>query len=320
MGRERFFVTGATGCIGSWIVRNLLKEGFPVRATVRDSSTHRLRMIMTDRELEKVDFVKCDITDRNLLKDAVSDFGTTHIIHLAALQLPFCSENPPLGARVNVEGTVNVFEAAVSSGVDRVVFASSAAVYGLKEEYEDGRITDESPLNPRSHYGVYKVANEGISRVYSIERGLASIGLRPHVVYGPGRDQGLTSAPTKAIYAAVCGEDFHAAFGGSFTLQYTEDTANAFIKAAMVAFEGSRVFNIGGPPVSMSEVISIIEEIFPSMKGRITYEDKSLPFPEEMDNKALVELIGNPIQTTLQNGVEKTARILRDAVERRIIK
>ncbi len=137
---------------------------------------------MSDEEIERVDFIKCEIIDENLLRDAVQGFGTTHIIHLAALQFPFCRDNPPLGARVNVAGTVNLFEAAVNSRVKKLVFASSAAVYGLRDDYEKGRVPDDSPLNPRSHYGVYKAANEETARVYWLERGLCSIGLRPHVV------------------------------------------------------------------------------------------------------------------------------------------
>jgi nucleoside-diphosphate-sugar epimerase len=117
-------------------------------------------------------------------------------VHLAALQVPFCKADPVLGAQVNVTGTVNVFEAAKRQGLDTTIaYASSAAVHN-----EHGEVA------PRTLYGVYKVANEGTARIYADDDGVASIGLRPFIVYGPGRDQGLTADPTLAMQAAARGE------------------------------------------------------------------------------------------------------------------
>lgn len=320
MKRERFFVTGATGCIGSWVVRNLVREGVPVRATIRDSSIHRLELIMYPEEIERIDFVKGDITNFPFLVEVVRDFGTTHVIHLAALQLPFCQEDPPRGAMVNVAGTVNVFEAAKRGAVKKVVYSSSAAVYGPKEFYGEGILDHRAPLDPRSHYGVYKQANEGSARVYWMEDGIASIGLRPYVVYGPGRDQGMTSAPTKAILAAVRGEPYHAPFGGRFTLQYVDDVAKIFIRASRANFEGAEVFNIGGTAVTMAEVVAAIENALPSRRGTITFEDNPLPFPDEMDNTPLVGLIGPLEEKSLAEGIEETVNIFQDALGRGVLK
>ena len=162
------------------------------------------------------------------------------------MQLPFCKEDPPEGVAVNVLGTINVFEVAKRSGLRKVVYSSSAAVYGLSDEYPPRAFPHEAPLDPRSHYGVYKQANEGNARVYWIDDGITRIGLRPHVVYGPGRDQGMTSSPTKAMLAAARGEPYHISFGGRFGFQYVDDVARLFIKAARSDFQGAGVFNIGG--------------------------------------------------------------------------
>jgi len=110
-GDERFLVTGALGCIGAWTVRTLVRDGAQVTAFDLGSDRRRLRMIMTPDELAKVSFETGDITDLDALAAALDRNESTNVIHLAALQVPFCRADPPLGARVNVLGTVNVFEA-----------------------------------------------------------------------------------------------------------------------------------------------------------------------------------------------------------------
>src|SRR4051794_23649624 len=186
MADERFLVTGALGCIGAWVVRNLVREGVPTAIFDLASDPRRLRLIMRDDELAQVQMLTGDITDLAAVEGALNASGATNIIHLAALQVPFCKADPVLGAQVNVVGTVNVFEVAKRTGLRRVVYASSAAVYGISEEYPEGPIEHDAPLRPRTHYGVYKQANEGTARVYWADDGVPSIGLRPYVVYGPG--------------------------------------------------------------------------------------------------------------------------------------
>ena len=94
---ERLFVTGATGCIGAWVVRNLVRENVPVCITIRDSSLHRLQLIMSPEEMEKLHLKKGNITDLLFLERALQDFGATDVIHLAAMQVPFCKDDPRRG-------------------------------------------------------------------------------------------------------------------------------------------------------------------------------------------------------------------------------
>jgi nucleoside-diphosphate-sugar epimerase len=270
---------------------------------------------MRPEEIEKLHLKKGNITDLPFLERALQDFGATHVIHLAAMQLPFCKEDPPEGALVNVVGTINVFEGAKRSGLRRVVYSSSTAVYGLSAEYSPGALPHDAPLRPRSHYGVYKQANEGNARVYWLDDGIASIGLRPYVVYGPGRDQGMTSTPTKAMLAAARGEPYHISYGGRCGFQYADDVAKVFIKAARIDFQGAEVFNIGGASLSMEEIVETIEAIVPSQKGTITFEDRALPFPEEMDNSRLVACLGPLPETSLREGISETIAIFKDALK-----
>ena len=193
---ERFLVTGANGCIGAWTVAQLTGEGVPVVALDASDDDHRLRLVLDDDARAGVTRVQGDITDLDAFERTLDEHGITHVIHLAALQVPFCRADPPLGARVNVVGTVNVLEAVARRAeqiAGPVVYASSVAAYDALEEGETAAAMQGVPS---TLYGVYKRANEGTASVYAAERGVPSVGLRPHTVYGPGRDQGLTSAPT----------------------------------------------------------------------------------------------------------------------------
>ena len=176
MSDERWLVTGALGCIGAWTAVTLVREGVGVVAFDLSDDDRRLRLIADAGELAPISFARGDITDLRTVERVLAEHEITHIVHLAALQVPFCRENPVLCAHVNVTGTVNVFEAAKRLGLaNTIAYASSAAVYD-----------QQGAIAPSTLYGVYKVADEGIARVYAGESGVASIGLRPFTVYGPG--------------------------------------------------------------------------------------------------------------------------------------
>jgi nucleoside-diphosphate-sugar epimerase len=304
---ERFLVTGAYGCIGAWTVRQLVSEGVYVVALDVSDDPRRMKLLVGPNELSLVHRVRVDITDLDLLELTLDEQEITNVIHLAALQVPFCRDDPPLGARVNVVGTVNVLEAVARrrSRMAPLLYASSIAAYEEIEHDEDRRPSADGGV-PGTLYGVYKRANEAAAAVYWRDRGLASIGLRPHTVYGPGRDQGLTSAPTRAMLAAAAGASFRIPYGGRFQFQYAPDVARAFIEASRTAFEGASVHNLAGHLVHMSDVVAAIESAAPEASGTITYDDTRLPFPDEVDSSSLSGLIGPLSETPLDEGVADT--------------
>jgi UDP-glucuronate 4-epimerase len=314
MPQEQFFVTGALGCIGAWVVRELVLEGVPVAVYDLAGNPHRLRLILDDEQLARVQLITGDITDDAAVERAVKDTGATHLIHLAALQVPFCKATPVLGARVNVVGTVNLFEAAKRAGIKQVVYASSIAVYGMSEEYPDGLVDDHSTLHPRNLYGVYKQANEGTARIYWQDDGIASLALRPYVVYGPGRDQGLTSGPTKAMLAAAAGQPFQIPFGGRCVYQYVRDVARVFIQAARTPYQGADVFNMRGAVVPMESILSAILQAEPSAAGQITFANQPLSLPSDVDDSRLKAALGSIPETPLEEGVAETIRIFKQAI------
>src|SRR3989440_577182 len=304
--RETFLVTGAHGFIGAWVVKRLLDAGERVVRFDASPDARRLRLIMDDEEIERAHLATGDITEADALTPVVEEFSVTRVIHLAGLQVPTCRAQPRLGALVNVVGTINVFEAArrAEGRIKKIVYASSAAVFGATGG--DRPVTERDEARPATHYGVFKRCNEGNARVYYLDQGLSSVGLRPLTVYGVGRDFGLTSDPTKAMKAAVVGRPFHIRFGGRTDFQYVADTADVFIRAATSNLTGAHVFNLHGETVHIADVVREIESNLPEARGMITFDDAPLTIPAEFDDAGVRAALGTLPTTTLADGVRAT--------------
>jgi UDP-glucuronate 4-epimerase len=320
MGSDVFLVTGATGCIGAWILRNLVADGEQVIGVDLNVNPVRPRLIMEPAMLDKVAFVQADITDPDALKGIVQQYAVTRVIHVAALQIPFCRNNPRLGARVNVEGMVNVLDAvrAAGSQVKGLVYASSVAVFGPHSYYPVQPVMDDAPLYPQTLYGVYKQANENTARVYWQDWQVASIGLRPYTAFGVARDQGTTSDLTKAILAALVGRPYHIRFGGVVALQYNDDLARMFIECARVGYRGAATCNIRNDVVTVAEFVKIVQTEAPGT--RITHDENTiLPFPANLDDSGLRGILGRVPHTPLAAAIHATANLFRQLlVEERI--
>jgi UDP-glucuronate 4-epimerase len=310
---ERFLVTGALGCIGAWTVKLLADAGTDVVATDLAGDAARWRLL--DPALEaRVPLVRCDVTDGAQVVRVTAEHEVTHLVHLAALQVPFVRANPTLGARVNVEGMAVVLETAraLPDQVRGVSFASSIAVYGPSEWYGAGPLPHDAPAAPTTLYGAYKLADEWMAKVYDRDYGVVSIGLRGAVVYGPGRDQGLTSSPTLAMLAAAVGRPYHVAWGGSAAYHHARDVAAAFIAAARACGDGggSETYTIPVETRAMDEVVAAIGE-----DAEVTYEPAPLAFPSAYDTSAAQRRLGELRLTPFEDGVTETMETFRAAVE-----
>lgn len=309
---ETYFITGAQGCIGSWIVKALAERGGTTVVFDRSDDARRLSAIMSPASLAQVRFVVGDITDAGSVLAALKESSAKRVIHLAGLQVPACQADPVGGALVNVLGTLNVFEAARATGAEKVVYASSAAVFGLGED--DSSLDETAVCEPSTHYGVFKRTNEGNARVYLLSHGLNSIGLRPLTVYGVNRDTGLTSDPTKAMKAAVLGVPFHIRFSGSTDFQYVADTAATFIACADAPLPGAHVFNLHGETVEVREIAEIINR--EARRELITFGGIPLPIAPALSDAAIRRAIGDLPATPVEVGVGATMKRfaeLRDA-------
>ncbi|MEM7305580.1 MAG: NAD-dependent epimerase/dehydratase family protein [Planctomycetota bacterium] len=312
---EPYFVTGALGCIGAWVVKTLVDRGdVPV---VFDLSTdrRRLKQVLDEDALANVRFVQGDITDLGAVTKAVAGSEAKKIVHLAGLQVPFCKADPALGAAVNVVGTVHLFQAAHELALERVVYASSAAVYGPPES--DAAPDERAACEPATHYGVYKRANEGSARIFYQDDGVSSIGLRPLTVYGVGRDQGLTSGPTRAMKAAVVGRRFTIPFSGATDFNYVADTAAAFLACADRGPEGAHVYNLHGDSLEVERIAETIDRFAPEEnRGLVSVDGPPLPIPPELDGAALRRALPDLELTPLERGVAETMERFRALQER----
>jgi nucleoside-diphosphate-sugar epimerase len=309
----RVLLTGGYGCIGAWIVRNLFDRGAQVWIYDLKEDPRRLRLLMPEEQVRQVRFLQGDVTDLPALRRAVADHGITHLVHLAGLQVPTCRADPLLGAKVNVLGTLAVFEAVRQSGgqVRRLVYASSAAVFGPPQDYAPGPLSDDVKLTPTTHYGHFKCCNEGNARVYYQDFGLSSVGLRPWTVYGVGRDLGMTSEPTKAIKSLALGRKYHITYGGWQDLQYVDDVAKVFVRALEAPYQGAKSYNLRGDVVDLPTFHRALCAVEPAAEGLITHGDRQIGIAYDLNDAALQRDLGPITKTPLVEGIRRTLETFR---------
>jgi len=300
-------VTGASGCIGSWALSLLVEAGVPVYALDLQKDTRRPSLLMSESELHMVTWLVGDISDPSAITKAVERSGATSIIHLAALQVPFCKADPIAGARVNVVGTINVFEAARKHKITRLSYASSVAAHG---------VFDAKTL--ATLYGAYKFCNEQTARVYMQDWQVPSVGMRPGIVYGVGRDQGMTSKTTIAILAAAAGKPYVIPFTGAVSWLHAGEVASAFIKAVSRPREEAVVFDINGVPSTVEKSLEIIKKVAP--KSRVRASGQPLPFPMNISDAPLREFLGDYGEVPLEKGISDTFAMFGSLLDKDLIK
>lgn len=306
---EAWFVTGAAGCIGAWVVRELLARGAePVAFDLRRDERRLAQVLDQPGDLARVRWIEGDVTDPAAVRGALERSGARRVVHLAGLQVPFCAADPVQGARVNVVGTLAVFEAARALGISRLAYASSAAIYGRDpDEHDDGEAQESAVPTPRTHYGVFKLANEGNARVHYEAHGLSSVGLRPLTVYGVARDQGLTSGPTKAVKAAVVGRPYAVQFTGTTDFLFAEDAARAFIAAAERGPDGAHVWNVHGEAATVESFLTLLGEALPESRRLVSCQGRPLAIAGRLDGDALDRGLPGLTRTALADGIARTA-------------
>jgi nucleoside-diphosphate-sugar epimerase len=236
-------VTGGAGLVGSHIVDQLI--GQDVREIrVLDNLTRGCRKNLTRaQERGPITFIEADVRDSAAVQRAMA--GCDYVFHQAAIRITRCAEQPRECVEVLVNGTFNVFEAAVATGVRKVVFASSASVYGAAEDFPTSE--RHHPYNNRTLYGAAKLMNEGIAYSFHDMYGLASVGLRYFNVYGPRMD--MTGAYTEVLMRWLdCIDEgvapqIHGDGSTSMDFIYVEDVARANV-LALLSDKADAVYNV----------------------------------------------------------------------------
>ena len=318
-----WLITGAQGFVGGWVIKALLGEfGSRIRIVAHDvrHDDHILSQILTPAELASITRVYCDVSKTADVAAMVVTARPQHIIHLAGLQIPTCRANPPLGAAVNVLGTVNIFNAAVQlksampdHPMRNVIYASSAAAYGPASDYPAGAdAPEEFNHKPRTQYGVYKLANEGNARVFWQDHKLPTVGLRMMTVFGVGREVGMTSGPTKAVKAALLGRSsYEIGVTGETSFNDVRDVARLFIESAKRCTEGAVACGVRGVVASVEQFMQTAERVVPELKGKwtITANAAPLPFPSRFEEKNLATLLGGTVPvSSLEDSIQAMAQ------------
>ena len=294
------FVTGAAGCIGSWVVALLVKANVTVIAFDLSADKNRLKLLMNNEEIKKIKWITGNVAETESVSEAVKNNDICSIIHLAALQVPFCIANPVEGAKVNVIGTINILEAARHNKLKRLTYASSIASHSL---------TPKSPYMS-TLYGAYKLCDENIASIYYQDWNVPSIGIRPGIIYGIGRDQGLTSKTTIATLAAAAGIPYTIPFSGAISALHAGEAAAAFIKAAAIKQDEAPVFDLNGTSTTVEEWVKIINSIEPDSRIHITGD--SLPFPSNLSDQPIHNYLGKYDKVDFKFGIKQTFTSFRN--------
>ena len=220
----KILLVGGSGFLGAWVARFLNINQCLARIfdpNKPDSEWHRLSGIRADATA----WVAGDVSKKSELDDAIRD--CQGVINLAGLLTPECSQNPVRGAEVNLIGAINVFEGALKHGLKKVAYTSSIGVYGPDHA--------EFP-EPTTHYGSFKLASEGVARAFHEEHRISSLGVRPFMVYGPGREIGGSAGPSIACRMAAQGQAYQIPFTGLTGFVYAGDVAEILCQAMLEDF------------------------------------------------------------------------------------
>lgn len=259
---KKLVVVGGAGLIGSHTVDRLLKEDVK-EVVVYDNfvrgRTENLAAALRDARVQIFD-VGGDIMQTDILNAAFA--GADGVFHLAALWLLQCHEFPRSAFDVNVRGAFNVMEACVNSRVARLVYSSSASVYGDAVEEP---MTENHPFNNRNFYGATKICGEAMLRAYHFRYGLNYVGLRYMNVYGPRQDyQGAYIAVIMKMLDAIDRGEGPTIFGDgseAFDFVAVEDCGVANV-CAMKADKTDRFYNVGtGHRTSLRELAQMLLEL-----------------------------------------------------------
>jgi nucleoside-diphosphate-sugar epimerase len=251
----KFLVTGGAGFIGSHLVESLLLQGHQVK--VFDNFSTGKESNLAPLKSSSLEIIIGDITDEKSLQIAAT--GVDGIFHLAAVvSVQLSIEKPTECSRTNALGTLNVFEAARKAKIPRVVYASSAAIYGDNANLPLSEVETPAPLSP---YGMDKWYGENVARLYAHLHGVTSAGLRFFNVYGPRQDPKSPYSGVISIFLEAARQDKELTIFGdgeqSRDFIYVKDIVSALLLAMNNRNKRAEIFNVAsGTEITLNQLIT----------------------------------------------------------------
>lgn len=271
LNNAKILVIGGAGFIGSFIVKELLKE--PVKEVIIYDNFTRGKMRNIEESLKDE---RCyiypfggDIRDIDILDKAME--GVDYVFHLAAMWLLHCKDFPRTAFEVNIAGTFNVLEACVKHNVKKLIYSSSASVYGDAVEVP---MTENHPFNNKNFYGATKISGEAMATAFNDRYGLNVIGLRYANVYGPNQEQNAVYTGVIPIMLNKIDAKEPITINGdgsqAYDFIYVEDVARANI-CALKSDRDFGFYNVGtGVQTSIKELVNTILRLT-NADNEITY-------------------------------------------------
>lgn len=307
-----YLITGGTGFIGSYIIRQLLDQGHNVVCFDYAPNNTSIQQVLTEKEISRIKIVQGDVADMVPLMQVCKEHKIENIIHEAGALGDVVENNPGLAVRTNILGTINVFEAARIFNVKRVVWASSQSCFGPPEKYAEEYVPNDAVLYPTYMYGATKSFLEFLGDFYFKKFGLDNIGLRYTMVYGVARMRGNGQFATELIVKPANGEKGVVDFGDdSPNWIYVEDAARATILASQVDTTETRVFTIQGEVKSIKDIREYILKLLPD--AEIELLSGRFPSCWKFETTPAEKELGYKYEYSAEEGVRKTINLIRAA-------
>ena len=323
MKPQRVLITGGYGCIGAetakWLIKN---SDAAIVICSRNVSTVRSERVFHDVDRSRLLFIEADVGDQGRLKQILSEQDITHVVHMAALQTPDCNAQRDLGLQINLAGTQNLIEAMKASGLalQRYIFASSIAVYGPRAAYPAGRVPMLVEPQPVNVYGAWKLAGEQISRFFEEDTSVPTLCLRPGVLFGPGRDAGLTASPTTAMKCVALGLPYEIPFRSRQDYLYAPDVGAAVGSALLESFDGYGVFTLPSRTLETQEIVEALRQAAGDLglaaQFKITIGEEEVPFICDLDNEPFHTAFPSVPHTALIQALRESLKVFLDQVHR----
>lgn len=311
-------VTGAGGFIGSHLCEDLVAAGARVRALVKYNSaqSHGLLESLPPEIYDSIEVIAGDVRDPYLTERAVS--GCQLVFHLAALiGIPYSYHAPKSYVDTNVSGTLNVLQACLAKGVERVVHTSTSEVYGTARYTPIG---EEHPLQGQSPYSATKIAADKLAESYYLSFGLPVVTMRPFNCFGPGQS---ARAFIPAMISQILREEkVHC---GSLTpfrdYTYVKDTTAGFMACGYAPGIEGLTINVGsGKKISMGDLLDRIMDRMGSSKEIVQSPQRVRPDASEVmelicDNRRALELLGWTPRFSLDEGLDKVIEFVKKNIK-----